>query len=95
MAGDLWEVFGAAHGGLEASADAWASKIALKSGRLQPIWNGSDNDARGGNVGTTVWLAAMFGASLMVLGMRLRAQRRRASIRGMLAGSRPCAVRRS
>jgi len=94
MAGDLSPVFGVRDGGLEPIAAAWSSKIALKSGQIHPISNGSDKNAREGIVTTVALLGGMLGVSLLALGARTRGRRRRSSIRGMLTGPERCAVRR-
>ena len=56
--------------------------------------NESDGNAREMNVGTAIWLGGVVGVSLLALGGRATARRRRSSIRGMLSDSRPCAVRK-
>jgi hypothetical protein len=94
MSGDLWAVFGVRDGGLEPSAHAWCSKIGLKSRRIHPISYLSDGNAREQIVTTVAWLGGMVGVSLVAFGARALDRRRRRSIRGMLTGPQPCALRR-
>ena len=93
IAGVLSAVFGAARGGLEAIARAWARKIPLKWRRIRPIRNGSDGNAREVKVETAIGLGGLVGVALLALAARASSRRRRASIRGMLSSSRACAVR--
>jgi hypothetical protein len=95
MAGDLSPVFGVREGGLEPIAHARSSKIALKSRRIHPISNLSDENAREWIVTTVALLGGVVGVSLVALGARTRGRRRRQSIRGMLTQSGRCAVRRA
>jgi hypothetical protein len=93
IAGVLSAVFGAVCGGLEARAHACARNFPLKSRRICPIQIPGDGNAQEGNVGTSLCIAGIAAVSLVALLARGARRRRRSSIRGMLRGAGPCAMR--
>jgi len=86
-------VFGAVCGGLEARAHACARKFPLKSRRICPIQILGDGNAQEGNVGTALCIAGIGSLSLVAVVAAGARRRRRSTIRGMLRGAAPCAVR--